>query len=111
MQSNDQATRDPEAISQEIDETRARVADDVEAIAYHKTHLKEETKEAVHDKVDATKQDMKDQVVETAENVKHNASDMAGRLKDSLSDKKDDLVDAYNQAKDKVAGAAHNQRG
>jgi hypothetical protein len=43
-QSNDQATRDPEAISQEIDETLARVADDVEAIAYHKTHLKEETK-------------------------------------------------------------------
>jgi ElaB/YqjD/DUF883 family membrane-anchored ribosome-binding protein len=61
--------RDPEEIKLDIEETRSRMGDTVEALSY-KTDVRARTRDAVNDRVDAIKGKVSDAVASAADKVR-----------------------------------------
>lgn len=79
--------RDPEVIKQEIEDTRSRMGDTVEALAY-KTDVSARTRDAVNDRVDAIK----------------------GRVSGAMSAATSAVGNAMDSTKGSIAGAAASAR-
>ncbi len=93
---------DPSAIRNEIEDTRERMGDTVDALAY-KADVKSRAKESVSDKVDSVKEKItgaKDSVVGTASGAK-----------DSVSDRTPDSDQVKQQTKRAVGVAQENPLG
>jgi GTPase involved in cell partitioning and DNA repair len=75
---SDDVARDPDQIRDEIKETTARLSESIEAVAYKKSHIKEEAAEAVKEKRKETKQDLSQAL-----------SDVASRAKEMVVDTKE----------------------
>ncbi len=92
--SQSEKTRDPEAIRQEIEQTQEDLAEAVEHVAYHKTHLKEEVTEAAKAQVVEAKDQLIDNVTSRTGDLKETVTEKAHDLKDTLIEKKDELREA-----------------
>jgi hypothetical protein len=75
---SDDVARDPDQIREEIKETTARLSESIEAVAYKKSHIKEEAADAVKEKRKETKQEFTQAL-----------SDVASRAKEMVVDTKE----------------------
>ena len=126
--SQSEKTRDPQALRREVQETQQDLAEAVEHVAYHKTHLKEEVKESVKaqateavdqlkenvashfkDSASAKSGELKDAVVEKATDLKDTAVEKKDELMATASDKKDDLMEAVSEKKEDLAASESSQ--
>jgi hypothetical protein len=93
---------DPSAIRREIEETRERMGDTVDALAY-KADVKTRAKESVSDKVDSVK--------EKITGAKDSVTDSIGGAKDSVSDSTPSTGDVKQGARKAVGIAQSNPLG
>ena len=93
---------DPRAIRNEIEETRERMGDTVEALAY-KSDVKSRAKDSVNEKVD----NVKEKVVGVKDSVTGKASDVGG----TVSDRTPDRAEVKQGAKQAVSVAQQNPVG
>lgn len=93
---------DPEVIRREIEETRERMGDTVDALGY-KTDVKSRAKESVSGKVDSVK--------EKLVGAKDSVAESVGGAKDSVSSATPSTGDVQHQAKRAVGVAQENPLG
>ena len=75
---SDEVARDPDQIREEMKETTARLSESIEAVAYKKSHIKEEAAEVV-----------KEKRRETMQELTHALSDVASRAKEMVVETKE----------------------
>src|SRR3954453_10238256 len=104
---------DPRAIRTEIEETRERMGDTVDALAY-KADVKSRAKESVSDKVDSLKSKVtgaKDSVTESVMGAKDNVTGTVGGATGRVSDATPSGQDVKRNAKRAVGLAQENPLG
>jgi hypothetical protein len=89
-------TQGNDDLVEDVHETEARLAEAVEALAYKKSHAKDEVKEAVIEKKDKVVGQVKEKVADTKD-------DLAGAVHDKIEDVKEAVVTKVEDAKDTVA--------
>jgi NTP pyrophosphatase (non-canonical NTP hydrolase) len=75
--------RDPDQIREEMKQTTARLSESVEAVAYKKSHIKDEAAEALKEIRREKKQELK----ETVADVASRAKELAVETKDAVVSK------------------------
>lgn len=79
-----QERQSPEEIEKQVDQTNARLAESVEAVAYHAGHFNDELKAAAKNRIDDAKSEVKDTV-----------SQRARQAKGFVLEKKEELTDTW----------------
>ncbi|MFN2490929.1 MAG: DUF3618 domain-containing protein [Actinomycetota bacterium] len=105
--------KEPDEIRQEIEDTRARMGDTVEAIGY-KTDVKSRTKEAITTKKDNIVDSMrntKDSIVGSIAGTRDSAIDSAGIMRESIPEGTPGPADVRHGAKRAVGVAQENPLG
>lgn len=84
MSKADEQSQDPQVVQREVRNTQARLAKSVEAVAYHKAHIKDEVKDA-----------LKGRIAGTGDQLKQSVSVKARTLRRAVSAKKKDLMESF----------------
>ena len=85
-------SQSPEEVVEDIEQTKDRLAEAVEALAYKKGHVKDDVKGAVAEK----KEQVKDKLGEKKDEV-------VGAVKEKVGEKKDEILSKVADAKEAVA--------
>lgn len=80
MSMADEQSQDPQVVQREVRNTQARLAKSVEAVAFHKAHIKDEVKDA-----------LKGKVTRTGDHLKKTVSVKAGKFKRAVCARTKDL--------------------
>jgi ElaB/YqjD/DUF883 family membrane-anchored ribosome-binding protein len=108
--------QDTAQIRREIEATRARMGDTVEALGY-KADVPARMRENVSDRIESVKGTIgdvvagaKNAVIGTTQTVTQNASDSLSGARDSFADARDTLADAGDRAQTAAQGAAKSTK-
>jgi len=84
-----QIDEDQKQITQELNETQARLADAVEALAYKKSHLKDDAKAVLEEKKEAVIDSIKDR----KEMVLEKVAEKKEEVLETLAEKKEEVLE------------------
>lgn len=105
--------QEPDAIREDIEETRARMTEKADALAY-KSDVPVRSKDKLHEMTDKVK-DKVSGVLPSGGGQKDAAADKAGHARDAAADKagraRDVAADRVSHAKDSAAGSARKAKG